>query len=86
MAVELPILEALYVVQKLIEPLPGKNTYLKYPEEVTITVEDTYLKYYEDEKIKVCVIIYVKAEHLETWAEAVDKIRKENDAIAWEVF
>ena len=80
MSIELPILEALYATQKLVEPLPE-------PDEVTITTEDTYLKYYdEDGDVKVCVIIYVKAEHLEKWAEAVDKIRKENNAIAWEVF
>jgi len=74
MSLELPILEALYAIQKLVEPLPE-------PEEITITTDPDYAG-----GMQVSVVFYVLKEHKDQWKEAILKIEGGTPDILWEVF
>lgn len=76
MALELPMLQGLYAVQKLLEPLPE-------PDEITITTDPEYGIRIEPGQVH--IIIYPKQEQRAQWEEAIKKERDKNKDIVWEM-
>lgn len=75
MALELPVLQGLYALQKLVEPLPE-------PIEITITTDQDYMPL---EDGQVGIVIYSGPEIRDKWKEAIEKERDKNEDIHWVV-